>query len=118
MFVISVTGPAERSRAATNELAHELPDALKTNIQPTCIARETTNQMPSWRFELQRVMSSGKVIINDMSRANCEEITDFARSVRALSNTYHPFVFSTEPSDCAQVNGVYTLERVKLLLEN
>lgn len=114
MFIVSVTG--SESHKATNELTRAFPDALKTNILPSCLARETTNQMPAWRFELQRVMSNGSLIVNDMSRANCDEISDFARSVRALSNSYHPFVFSTEPSECPHINGVYTLERVRDLL--
>jgi hypothetical protein len=116
MFVIGITGPESKTRSAANELAREFPDALRTQIQPSCLARETTNQMPAWRFELHRAMSTGKVIVNDMGRANCDEILDFARSVRALSNTHHPFVFSTESSGCAQVNGVYSLETVKHVL--
>ncbi len=116
MFVVSISGPERDTRSATNELMREFPDAVRTHIQPSCLARETTNQMPAWRFELQRALSSGKVIVNDMSRANCDEILDFARSVRALSNSYHPFVFSIEPSECAQVNGIYSLETVKHIL--
>lgn len=115
MFVVSVTGPERDSRAATNELAREFPDAVKTQIQPSCLARESTNQTPAWRFELQRTMSTGKVIVNDMSHTNCDEITDFTRSVRALSNSYHPLVFSTgPPSEC--VTAQYSLETVKDIL--
>ncbi len=112
MFVISVTGPERDTRVVTNELAREFPEALKTNIQPSCIARETTNQMPAWRFELQRAMASEKMIINDMSQTNCDEVLDFVRSVRALSSTYQPAVFSTgTPSEC--VTAQYSLETVK-----
>lgn len=114
---MSVTGPERQTRSATNELVREFPDAVRTQIQPSCLARESTNQMPAWRFELQRAMSTGKLIVNDMSRANCDEILDFARSVRALSNTYHPFVFSTEPSECAQVNAIYKIDTVKQILD-
>lgn len=116
MFIVSVTGPERETHAATNELVREYPDAIKSQIQPTCIAREPVNQMPAWRFELQRAMTSGRLIINDMGRSNCDEITDFARSVRAISSSYHPLVFSTQPSECTQINGHYSLERVKDLL--
>lgn len=115
MFVISVTGPERDSRAATNELVSEYTNAMRTQIQPSCLARETTNQMPAWRFELKRAMSTGKLIVNDMGRANCDEITDFTRSVRALSNTYHPFVFSTEASECS--NATYKIDTVKQILD-
>lgn len=115
MFIVSVTGPGHETRAATNELVREFPDALKTNIQPSCLARECTNQMPAWRFELHRAMSTGKMIVNDMSHTNCDEVIDFVRSVRALSSTYQPFVFSTgPPSEC--VTAHYALETVKDLL--
>jgi hypothetical protein len=116
MFVVSISGPERDTRSATNELMREFPDAVRTQIQPSCLARESTNQMPAWRFDLQRAMSSGKLIVNDMSRVNCDEILDFTRSVRALSNTYHPFVFSTEPTECVQVNGIYSLEIIKDIL--
>lgn len=104
------------SKRAVDELGHEFPDFTRTSIQPTCIACERTNQMPTWRFEIQRSFQNNTNVINNGGRANCDEITDLARSVRALSNSYHPLVFSTEPSDCSQVNGTYTLERVKDLL--
>ena len=117
MFVISVTGPERQTRSATNELIREYPDAVRTQIQPSCLACEPTNQMPAWRFELQRAMSSGKLIVNDMGRSNCDEILDFTRSVRALSNSYHPFVFSTEPSECVQVNAIYKIDTVKQILD-
>jgi hypothetical protein len=117
MFVISVTGPERQTRSATNELIREYPDAVRTQIQPSCLAREPTNQMPAWRFELNRFMSTGKVIVNDMGRANCDEITDFVRSVRALSSTYHPFVFSTEASECSHVNAIYKIDTVKQILD-
>jgi hypothetical protein len=65
----------------------------------TTLARLCTNKHPIYmhrartaRFELQRSLQIGTNVINNGGRANCDEITDFMRSVRALSNTY--FVFN------------------------
>ncbi len=105
---ISIVGP-EVETARISKLLATSNGAVRVKIEPTCLARESTNQMPSWRFELQRILSQGHAnIVNDAGRVNCDSLLDLNRSVRALSSSYHPVVFRTSPDflpDCEQITS-------------
>ena len=105
---ITIVGP-DVDTARISKLLATSNGAVRVKIEPTCLARECTNQMPAWRFELQRVMSQGLGhIINDAGRVNCDSLLDLNRSVRALSSSYHPLVFRTSPDflpDCEQITS-------------
>jgi hypothetical protein len=119
MYFINIVGSNKRDLSFVRELQDlsRILDANFTNIEPSCISREPTNQMPSWRFEVQRMMnvSHPKIIINHVGVANCDEITDLTRSIRALSSFYNPVVLTVLEQDlsCSQVNGKYSFDHVK-----
>ncbi len=122
MYFINIVGSNKRDLSFVRELQDlsKILDANFANIEPTCISREPTNQMPSWRFEVQRVMnvSHPKIIINHVGVANCDEITDLTRSIRALSSFYNPVVLTVLEQDllCSQVNGKYSFDHVKNIM--
>lgn len=111
---ISIVGPEKDTARISNEVFSVLNKSMKVKIEPTCLARESVNQTPAWRFELSRILSQGHVhIINDAGRVNCDELLDLNRSIRALSGSYHPLVFRSNPDflpDCEQITANYSLE--------
>lgn len=93
------------------------------SINPTCLACEPTNNIPEWRNKLYKQLSSQPgVIINKAGEANCDEITDLCRSIRALSYSTQPYAlkveFDTKTADekmnilqtCSQLNMVYSIK--------
>lgn len=109
------------------ESAYELT-AKTVSIKPYCLS--TTNEPIKWRVDLDNILKSSNenVIINKIGYANCDEITDLNRSVRALSNCYHPWAFLIDPNgktrhestlldgpnkyqiNCSQINQVWPLQ--------
>ncbi len=97
----------------------------KTSIQPTILSLEQSNNMPEWRKKLAEELKSGHdVIINEIGLVECEALTDFVRSVRALSSFTHPYLFYVDPKmksiedieDCVyknynQINAVYSINK-------
>ncbi len=59
-----------------------------------------TNNPVEWRINLEKTLktSNEHVIINKVGRANCDEITDLNRSVRALGMFRHPWAFLIDPN--------------------
>lgn len=134
-YVISLIGSNEEIEQASEEIkriAETIGHTVKmTSIKPTVLSAYYKNEMPKWRKELENeIKRSGEnIIINKIGHANCDEIRDFNRSVRALALNHHfrhPWAFKIDASaktrhesnllgndpnkfNCDQINQVYPL---------
>lgn len=134
-YVINLMGSEDDVEQTANEIkriaesAYEL--TVKTvSIKPHCLSTYSTNEPAKWRVDLDNVLKSSNenVIINKIGYANCDEITDLNRSIRALNNYYHPWAFLIDPNvktrhesklldgpnkyqfNCSQINQVWPLQ--------
>jgi len=97
--------------------AHDITKILKKkdlsykiiSLRPTILSLQSNNNMPEWRFQIDKeIRSDENIIINKVGRVNCDEITDLNRSIRALSHNRYPIALYVEPnaiSRCQQNNS-------------
>lgn len=95
--VITLVGGTEKTFQQFQEtLAILQRPILFVNIEPTILAATISNKMPEWRIQLEKTMRENPDhdIINRIDAANCDELRDFNRSVRALGiYSHHPSAF-------------------------
>jgi hypothetical protein len=134
-YVINLMGSEDDVEQTANEIKQIAEStygliAKTVSIKPYCLSTYSTNEPIKWRVDLDNILKSSNenVIINKIGYANCDEITDLNRSVRALSNYYHPWAFLIDPNvktrheskllngpnkyqfNCSQINQVWPLQ--------
>ncbi len=143
-YVINLIGSdidIEKTAEEMNSIAQSYGLSTKIiSIKPYALATYPTNNPVDWRVNLEKILktSNEHVIINKIGRANCDEITDLNRSVRALEMFRHPWAFLIDPNvktrhesvllngpdkyqfNCSQINQAWPLlasydEKVKEL---
>lgn len=133
--IINLIGSEKDVDQTTNEIkeiaesTYDLTTKI-VSIKPYCLSTYSTNQPVEWRINLEKILktSNEHVIINKVGLANCDEITDLNRSVRALNSYYHPFAFLIDPNaktrndstllngpnkyqfNCTQINQIWPLK--------
>ncbi len=126
-LIINLFGSDKEVETASQEIAQVCKtNGLETkivSIQPTCLSCQTTNLIPEWRYQIEKELSQNhQIIINRVGEANCDEITDLCRSIRALSYSTHPYALKVELDiktydekikildTCNQLNMVYSIK--------
>lgn len=126
-LMINLVGSDKEVETASQEIAQVCKtsglEPKIVSIQPTCLSCQTTNKMPEWRIEMEKELAKPHdIIINKVGEANCDEITDLCRSIRALSNITHPYALQVERDTktlderikildtCNQFNMVYSIK--------
>ncbi len=126
-IMINLFGSDKEVEIASHEIAQVCNgNGLLTkiiSIQPTCLSCQTTNTIPKWRIQIEKELGQNhEIIINKVGHANCDEITDMCRSIRALSYTTHPYALKVESdvktidekirilNTCDQLNMVYSIK--------
>ncbi len=126
-LMINLFGSDKEVETASQEIAQVCKinglEPKIVSIQPTYLSYQTTNQIPEWRIQVANELAKPHdIIINKVGEANCDEITDLCRSIRALSNLTHPYALKVEPDiktlderikildTCNQFNMVYSIK--------
>lgn len=103
-YVINLIGSdidVEQSANEIKSIANSYGLTTKfISIKPYALATYPTNKPVDWRVNLEQILktSNEHVIINKIGWANCDEITDLNRSVRALNMFRHPWAFLIDPN--------------------
>ncbi len=127
--IINLVGDKHHVKIASKQISEIFKNLNKNvkiiSISPTISSTNSIEDVSEWRFKLSKELKSNtNILINEIGESNCEDITDFTRTIRQMSLFIHPYVLIVDPNasdlnqlknsslaDCNQVNAVYTLNK-------